>query len=72
MAALSAGREACHFEDRRRPLDVIEREADKADASRHYIKGAVMQAKSLATSRMTRNRDGYLVVEDKSEMAVQS
>lgn len=48
-------------------LDIIEREASKPDVSRHYIRGAVMQAKSLATSRMVRNRDGYLVVNEQPE-----
>ncbi len=43
-------------------LDAIAREADKADASRHYIRGAATMAMALCDQRRERNSDGYLVV----------
>ena len=43
-------------------LDVIKREADKSDASRHFILGAAEQAMRMCDARRERNRDGYPVV----------
>jgi hypothetical protein len=43
-------------------LDLIRREADKADASRHYIDGVAAFAMSKCDAQRTRNTDGYLVV----------
>ncbi len=49
-------------------LDVIKREADKPEASRHYILGAAESAMRSCDRQRVRNSDGYLVV--KSELAV--
>ena len=43
-------------------LDNIRREAEKEDASRHYIIGVVQGASARCNADRERNRDGYLVV----------
>lgn len=43
-------------------LDAIRREAEKEDASRHYIQGVVKGATERCNSQRERNSDGYLVV----------
>lgn len=43
-------------------LDMIRREAEKPDASRHYILGVAEQSIRLCDSERERNSDGYLVV----------
>ncbi len=43
-------------------LDAIRREADKADASRHYILGCAEGAMKACDAQRERNSDGYLVV----------
>jgi hypothetical protein len=43
-------------------LDCIRREAEKSEASRHYIAGVVEQAIVSCNAQRERNSDGYLVV----------
>lgn len=43
-------------------LATIRREADKADASRHYIQGVCDGAMKRCDASRVRNSDGYLVV----------
>jgi len=43
-------------------LHLISREADKEDASRHYIAGVASQAIKNCDRSRERNSDGYLVV----------
>jgi hypothetical protein len=43
-------------------LDLIRRESEKPDASRHYINGAAEHAMATCDAQRERNRDGYLVV----------
>ena len=43
-------------------LDLIRREAEKPDASRHYIDGVAAQATEICNRQRERNADGYLVV----------
>lgn len=43
-------------------LDYIHREADKPEASRHYIMGVCEGATKMANAERVRNSDGYLVV----------
>jgi hypothetical protein len=42
-------------------LDMIRREAEKTDASRHYIDGVAAGAMERCNSQRVRNSDGYLV-----------
>ena len=43
-------------------LELINREAEKADASRHYIAGVSGGAMQRCNMQRERNSDGYLVV----------
>ena len=43
-------------------LDLIRREADKPEASRHYIDGVAAFAMSKCDAQRERNKDSYLVV----------
>jgi hypothetical protein len=43
-------------------LDLILREAEKEDASRHYIMGVVEGGVKRCNDQRERNSDGYLVV----------
>jgi hypothetical protein len=43
-------------------LDLIAHEAEKADASRHYIAGVCGGAMKRCNAERERNSDGYLVV----------
>ena len=43
-------------------LEYIRREADKPDASRHYILGVCEGAAKRCNAERVRNTDGYLVV----------
>jgi hypothetical protein len=43
-------------------LGLILREAEKTDASRHYINGVAAQAMKNCDAQRVRNSDGYLVV----------
>lgn len=45
-------------------LDIIRREADKPEVSRHYIRGAACEAMALCDAQRERNSDGYLVVKN--------
>jgi len=43
-------------------LELIQREAEKSEPSRHYILGVAEQAAKNCNARRERNTDGYLVV----------
>ncbi len=43
-------------------LDLIRHEAEKPDASRHYIDGVAAGAMDRCNRQRVRNSDGYLVV----------
>lgn len=47
-------------------LDGIKREAEKENASRHYIAGVCEGAMSRCNRQRERNKDGYPVVKDGS------
>ena len=43
-------------------LELIKREAEKSDASRHYMDGVATGAMARCNAQRERNNDGYLVV----------
>jgi hypothetical protein len=43
-------------------LDLIRRESEKTDASRHYMNGVAEGAMAKCNAQRERNSDGYLVV----------
>lgn len=45
-------------------LDLIRREADKPEASRHYIDGVAAGAMARCDASRVRNADGYMVVKN--------
>jgi len=45
-------------------LDIILREAEKPECSRHYIIGAAKASMAQCDAQRVRNRDGYLVVKE--------